>query len=211
MQITTKIIFGHLIRWLLILLACSIIYSALFSQSSIRVEKVAQHALDMMESPYAPISLKSKTGQGYELLLIVDRKHELQHQLFVKRSLGFFWSFRGGGFGMMLDPQIILSFRMGMSTFGKYRHYYAVGQLNDPNISRVQIAWWDGYEQDALMKDGVYLAGRSIRSSTKEQSASRMNKVYAYDANGQLLYELNDEQREIKADAKSETEMKEAT
>lgn len=90
MQSSTKIVFGHLIRWLLILLACSIIYAALFSQSSIRVEKVAQRALDMMESPYAPISLKAKTGQGYELLLIVDHKHELQHQLFVKRSLGLF-------------------------------------------------------------------------------------------------------------------------
>ncbi|WP_054023030.1 hypothetical protein [Bacillus sp. FJAT-28004] len=205
MQASTKTILGHFIRWFFILLACLIVYASLFSQSSVRLEKVVQYALNMMELPYAPISIKSKTGQGYELLQIVDRKNGIHHQLFVKRTLGLFWSYRGGGAGMKLDPQIILSFQWGYSTFGKYVHYYAVGQLNDPNVSRVHIEWWDGYEQDALIKDGVYLATRSIRNSNHEQSNSKMNKLIAYDEKSQILYELNDEQREIRADAKTES------
>ena len=148
MQPSTKIILGHFIRWLLILLSCFIVYSTLFSHYFFRVEKATQYALNMMESPYAPISIKSKTGQGYELLQIVDRKNAIQHQLFVNRTLGLFWSYRGGGGGSKLDPQIILSFQWGYSTFGKFRHDYATGQLNDPKISRLHIEWWDGDEQE---------------------------------------------------------------
>jgi len=204
MQQTTKIILGHFIRWLLILLSCFIVYSTLFSHYFLRAEKAAQYALNMMELPYAPISMKSKTGQGYELLLIVDRKNEIHQQLFVKRALGLFWSYRGGGGGSKIDPQITLSFQWGYSTFGKFRHDYAVGQLNDSKISRLHIEWQDGNEQDAIIKDGLYLATRSVRVSNKEQPNSNMNKLLAYDAKGQLLYELNDEQREIRSDAKKQ-------
>jgi hypothetical protein len=178
----------------------------MFSQSSIHLEKAVRNALNMAEAPNAPIVIRTKIGQSYELLNIVDRKNAIYHQLFVNRTLGLLWNYRGGSFGMKLEPQVLLSFQGGMSTFGKDRHYYYVGQFNDPKISRLHVVWWDGYEQDAAISEGVYQAARSIRISKEEelqQNSSVMNKLFAYDANNRLLYELNDENREIRSDTET--------
>ena len=204
MDASSKRMLGHLVRWALILISAFIVYVAIFSQSSLRVEKVVQNALNMMEFPDAPISMRTKTGQGYELLNIVDRENAIYHQLFVNRSFGLLWNNRGGGFGRSLEPQILLSFKGGMSTFGKYRHYYYVGQFNDPEISRLHVVWWDGLEQEAVIHDGVYQAARSIRITKEEQRSSDMSRVFAYNANGKLLYELNDEKQEIRSDTEPE-------
>lgn len=203
---SSKLLKGHLIRWGFILLSVFIVYIALYSQSSFRIEKVVKNTLNMMEMPNAPIAIRAKTGQGYELLSIVDRENFMYHQLFVNRTLGLLWNNRGGGFGGELDPQILLSFRGGMSTFGKHQHYYYVGQLNDPKINRLHMVWWDGYEQEAIIKDGIYQAARSIRISKEGERphASGSNRLLAYDANDQLLYELNDEKREIRSDEETE-------
>jgi hypothetical protein len=203
---SSKRLKGHFIRWGFILLSVFIVSIALFSQSSFRIEKVVKNSLNMMEVPNAPISIRVKTGQGYELLSIVDHENSMYHQLFVNRTLGLLWNNRGGGYGGELDPQILLSFRGGMSTFGKYLHYYYVGQLNDPQINRLHVVWWDGYEQDAIINDGVYQAARSIRISKDEEmpNTNGRNRLLAYGANDQLLYELNDEKREIRSDEETE-------
>ncbi|OBZ13729.1 hypothetical protein [Bacillus sp. FJAT-26390] len=205
MNASNKRLLGHWIRWMLILLSSCIVFIAMFSQSSIHLEKVVRNAMNVAEVPSAPIAIRTKIGQSYELLNIVDRKNAIYHQLFVNRTLGLLWNYRGGSFGMKLEPQVLLSFQGGMSTFGKHRHYYYVGQFNDPKISRLHVVWWDGYEQDAAISDGVYQAARSIRiSEESQQNFSAMNKLFAYDANDRLLYELSDENREIRSDTVTE-------
>ncbi|OMF32199.1 hypothetical protein BK133_14335 [Paenibacillus sp. FSL H8-0548] len=197
---------GHLIRWLLLLLSFFIIFKAMSGNSGFRLEKVIQTELNNMETPAAPIATRTKIGHGYELLQMVDHEHGLYHNIFVKRSLGFIWSHHGGSV-MPLDPQILLSFKGGYSTFGKNRHYYYAGELNDPQISRLQVTWWDGLEQNAEIKDGVYQAARSVRNSDEGLPQFKTGRLSAYDAQGQLLYELDDEHREIRVDTDTGTDM----
>lgn len=201
MNIRSKGLPGHIIRWLLILLSFFIIYKGMFSYGGLRLETVVETALNSMEMPAAPISIRTKTGQGYELVQIVDREHGLYHHIFAKRSLGFIWSFQGGGAGMPLDPQILLSFQGGYTTHGKFRYYYYSGEMNDPQISRLQMTWWDGLEQEAEIRDGVYQVARSVRISKKEELPQhKYGQLFAYDAQGRLLYELDDEHREVRVD-----------
>ncbi|WP_206669816.1 hypothetical protein [Paenibacillus luteus] len=144
--------------------------------------------------------MRTKMGQGYELLLIKDREHGMYHQLNVKHSFGFLWSYRGGSVGMPIDSEVLLSFQGGGATIGKYLHYYYVGQLNDPQISRLQIRWYDGFQQEAEIKDGLYQAARTVRITKDDELQSGDDKLFAYDENGQLLYELDRERREIRSD-----------
>ncbi|WP_139991158.1 hypothetical protein [Paenibacillus paridis] len=144
--------------------------------------------------------MRTKMGQGYELLQIVDREHGMYHQLNVKRSFGFLWSNQGGSVGMPIDSEVLLSFQGGGAIIGKYLHSFYVGQLNDPQISSLQIRWSDGVEQEAGIKDGLYQVARVIRSKKNEELRSRDDKLFAYDAKGQLLYELDRDRREIRSD-----------
>lgn len=101
---------------------------------------------------------------------------------------------------MPLDPQILLSFQGGYSAFGKFRHYYYSGEMNDPQISRLQMTWWDGLEQEAEIRDGVYQAARSVRISQEVLPQFKTGRLIAYNAQRQLLYELDDGHRKIKVD-----------
>ncbi|WP_138754261.1 hypothetical protein [Paenibacillus sinopodophylli] len=193
-----KIVAGHAIRWLLIMAASCTLFVTLFSSSSLRIDQTVRKALNMFEVPFAPITERIKTGQGYELLQIVDKEHGLYHHLFVKKTLGLFWSYRGGGGGRPLDEHTVLEFLWGYSTFGKYRHYYAAGPVNDARIAKLKIMWWDGHEQEADINNGTYIAARSYRIPKEEPEGTSHNHLYAYDVNGVLLYELSDDNRAIK-------------
>lgn len=193
-----KALSGHLIRWILILLALFVIYFAMFTPKAWDLENVVHYSLSGMESPDAPITARMSSGHGYENLLLVDRVNGIYHHMFVKKVFGLLWMNKGGGFGMPIHSDILLNFRGGMSTFGKYQHYYYLGQVNDPNISKLHIKWHDGYEQDIAINDGFYLTVHTRLTKAQKISIDTGNRLFAYDTNDQLLYELNEEQREIK-------------
>ncbi|MGO4547189.1 hypothetical protein AB4Z29_20615 [Paenibacillus sp. 2TAB23] len=203
----SRILAGHMIRWLIIALASFVLCAVLFSQSSFRVEEVARKALNMLELPYAPVSERVKTGQGYELLQIVDKENGMYHHLYVRRTLGLFWSYRGGGSGTPFKDDTVINFQGGYSTFGKYRHHYYMGQVVDPKVNKVRIVWWDGEEQDAAISNGTYLAARSYRIPKKEAEATGTNRLFAYDTSGAILYELDEEKREIKKTAEKQQQL----
>lgn len=202
MSSRAKGLLGHGVRWLFILLSLLVICKALIGlgNSSLRIERVVETALNRMEMTDAPISIRTKMERGYELLLMKDLEQGMYHQLNVKRSFGFLWSYRGGSGGMPLEPEVVLSFQGGGSVVGKYRHYYYVGQCNDPQISKLQIRWYDGVEQEAEVKDGLYQVARTVRITKDAELRSSDDKLFAYDAKGQLLYELDRERREIRSD-----------
>jgi hypothetical protein len=202
MNSRVKGLLGHGVRWLFILLSLLVICKALIGlgNSSLRIERVVETALNRMEMTDAPISIRTKMERGYELLLMKDLEHGMYHQLNVKRSFGFLWSIQGGSVGLPMDSEVLLSFQGGGATVGKFLHFFYVGQLNDPQISRLQIRWSDGVEQEAEIKDGLYQVARVIRSKKNDELRSRDDKLCAYDANGQLLYELDWERREIRSD-----------
>ncbi|MOA13840.1 hypothetical protein D3C78_1339060 [compost metagenome] len=181
-----------------------VISMAFLSNSSISLERLTNATLTNMEVPKAPITIRTKSGQGFELLQIVDHENGIHHYMFVKRSLGLLWTnYYGGGFGLELDPDIRLSLRGGMSTFGKHRHYYYVGQVNDPAISSLRIRWGNGFEQEAVVKDGVYQVVRSVAISedqAAEYEAGGEPRLLAYNSKGELLYEhdLDSMQGEIR-------------
>ncbi|MNE85822.1 hypothetical protein D3C80_1828630 [compost metagenome] len=78
-----------------------------------------------------------------------------------------------------------------------------MGQVNDPAISSLRIRWGNGFEQEAVVKDGVYQVVRSVAISedqAAEYEAGGEPRLLAYNSKGELLYEhdLDSMQGEIR-------------
>jgi hypothetical protein len=194
-----RIIAGHILRWCVIFLVFIFLLRALYGANPWSLESVSHQALSSMELPKATITSIVDSGQGIRLVLLVDRNHAMIHHFFISRPFGILWQNRGGGYGMPIDPKVLIDLRGGMSTFGHYRHYYYIGQVNDPRITTIKITWQDGYAQNATLTEGVYLAARSFRISDDDQSQTTKTRMLAYDKEGVQLYNLTPEQREIRS------------
>lgn len=190
---------GHFLRWLAILALILFLFRAHYGSKPWSLESVVHQAQSSMEMPSASIASIMDSGRGIQSVILLDREHSMFHHMFVSRPFGMLWENRGGTFGMSLDPDVLIDFKWGMSTFGTYRHYYYIGQVNDSRVAHVKVIWHDGYEQNAYLTDGVYQATRAIeRSSDDGQSPVLKTHMIAYDKKGTKLYELTPEQREIK-------------
>ncbi len=193
------IVAGHILRWCVIVLVFLYLLRGQYGTNPWSLEDVSRQALLSMELPGASITSIGDSGQGIRLVLLVDREHSMIHHFFVSRPFGILWQNRGGGYGMPIDPKVIIDFRGGMSTFGHYRHYYYIGQVNDPKITTIKVTWQDGYVQNATMTEGVYQVTRSFRISDDNQSQTTETRMIAYNNEGVQLYELTPEQREVRS------------
>ncbi|RCW40115.1 hypothetical protein [Paenibacillus prosopidis] len=202
MKITTlskkHIVTGHILRWCVIFLVLLYLLRAHYGANPWSLESVSHQALSSMEIPKASITSIVDSGQGIRMVLLVDRNHAMIHHFFISRPFGILWQSRGGGYGMPIDPKVLIDFRGGMSTFGHYRHYYYIGQVNDPRITTIKVTWQDGYEQNATLTEGVYHVARSVRISDDDQSQTTKTRLLVYDKEGVQLYNLTPEQREVR-------------
>ncbi|CAM3542941.1 hypothetical protein PALU110988_28165 [Paenibacillus lupini] len=190
---------GHFLRWLFILALVLFLIRAHYGSKPWSLESVVHQAQSSMEMPSASIASIADSGRGIQSVILLDREHSMFHHMFVARPFGMLWENRGGGFGMSLDPDVLIDFKWGMATFGAYRHYYYIGQVHDSRVAHVKVIWHDGYEQNAYLTDGVYQVARAIkRSSDDGQSPVSKTRMIAYDKKGTKLYELTPEQGEIK-------------
>lgn len=192
------IVAGHILRWCVIFLAFLYLLRAQYGANPWSLESVSYQALSSMELPKASITSIVDSGQGIRLVLLVDRNHAMIHHFFISRPFGILWQNRGGGYGMPIDPKVLIDFRGGMSTFGHYRHYYYIGQVNDPRITTIKVTWQDGYKQNATLTEGVYQVARSVHISDDDQSQTTKTRMLAYDKEGVQLYNLTTEQREVR-------------
>lgn len=188
---------GHIVRWCIILVAAIFLFRMNYSSNSWTPEGVVSDALLSMEFPPARFHTLVDSGDGSYAALLYDKEHGLFHQMFMSRSLGLFWENRGGGFGSVLKPDILLSFKMGMSTLNERRHYYFMGQVHDPNVTRLRIVWPDGLEQITEPRDHLYMVTRSYSIKDPASENAWESKLYAYDSSGKQLYELTSQNTEI--------------
>jgi len=188
---------GHVLRWFIILAVGTFLLRLHYSDDPWTPEGVAAEALLSMEMPPAQIHTMIESEDSIFAALLYDEVHGLFHQMFMSRSYGLLWVHRGGGFGNKLNPDTLISFRMGMSTLDKRYHYYYAGQVHDPNVVRLRIVWPDGLEQITEPRDNLYMVIRSF--SLKDPASENVwdSKLYAYDSGGNLLYELNAQTQEI--------------
>lgn len=194
-----RIVAGHILRWCVIVLVSLYLLRAMYGPNPWSLDSVTRQALSNIEMPEAPITMIVDSGQGIRLAVLVDRQHGMMHHFFLTRPFGILWQNRGGGYGMTIDPEVRIDFRGGMSTFGKYRHYYYMGQVHDSRVTAVKVIWHDGSVQNAELTDGVYVVARSIHKSGDDQSQTTMStRMQAFDQDGVLLYELTPDQREVR-------------
>ncbi|MFX3633848.1 MAG: hypothetical protein ACE3L7_26195 [Candidatus Pristimantibacillus sp.] len=189
---------GHMIRWIIIIAAFLFLFRACYAPQPWKLENVIHEATAGMELPDAELVSKVYSGDGIWNLLLIDRENSMWHHLNVSHKFALLWSNKGGGYGMPLESDILLNFRGGMSTFGKNRHFYFTGQVNDPAVVRLHMRWQDGYEQNVPITDGMYLTTHMISSKGNGQSSADI-LLTAYDKDDQLLYKLTPEHYEIRA------------
>lgn len=188
---------GHLLRWVLIVAAGVISFRLNHFPNSWTPEEAVKEALLGMEMPPARIHTMTDGGDGNYAVLLYDEEHGLFHQMFMSRSLWHFWGNRGGGFGSKLNPDTLISFKMGMSTLDHRRHYYFMGQVNDPLVIRLRIVWPDGLEQWAEPREHLYMVTRSYSVKDPASENAWDSRLYAYDSSGKQLYELTSQKTEF--------------
>ncbi|WP_028547956.1 hypothetical protein [Paenibacillus sp. UNC451MF] len=188
---------GHLLRWFIILAAALFLFRIHYSANPWTPEGVVSEALLGMEMPPAQIHTMIESGDGNYAVLLYDEEHGLFHQMYMSRSLGLFWENRGGGFGSELKPDTLLSFKMGMSTLKQRRHYCFMGQVRDPNVTRLRVVWPDGLEQMTEPRDHLYMVTRAYSVKDPASENAWDSKLYAYDSSGKQLYELTSQNTEV--------------
>lgn len=190
----SKVWIGHVIRWLLIAAALAFIFRVSYGSEPWKLTSVTRQSLSGMEQPDAAIVSIDPSERGIHSVLLADPENGLYHQLFASREFGLLWRYRGGSFGMPLDPGIKADFRGGMTTINKYRYYYYSGQVNDPAIGKLQIVWFDGVSQDVTVQDGLYQVIRALPASSSGWNPQ--DKLIVHDKQGRTLYELTPERNE---------------
>ncbi|ULL14545.1 hypothetical protein DVH26_08845 [Paenibacillus sp. H1-7] len=188
---------GHLIRWLIIVLGLVLWVRIYYPANPWSAEGAAEEALRGIQLPPAQIVETVDSGNGSYLLLLFDEDNRMFHQMYASRIFGLLWRNRGGGFGSELKPDVLLSFKSGMTTLDNRRHYYFVGQLHDPDVLELKIVWHDGLEQTVKPSGELYAASRSFPAKEANGDKAWDSKLFAYDRNGNLKYELNAERTEI--------------
>jgi len=184
---------GHLVRWLVIV-GLLISYLWLFTAPiPWSMESLVQQQTRNMEYPEAEAWSVQSLDKGISSIVLYDQVNDIYHHLFAEKFAGLFWISRGGGYGQMFDPDYILRFRMGMSTFSEHRNYYYSDWIGDPAIKRMKIQWFDGVEQEVEIKGDIAHAARAIPEDYQSLTGRREyeNLLFAYDEKGQLLYELS--------------------
>ncbi|MCU6707887.1 hypothetical protein M6D81_04105 [Paenibacillus sp. J5C_2022] len=189
---------GHVARWIVIvLLSCVLIWSY-YGNNAWSLEKVVSQTLAAAEQPDVRLEERISSGHGVSFVWLVDREHALMHHFFVSRPFGVLWENRSGVFGESLDNATLFNFKWHRTIIGKYMHHAYIGQANDPSISSVQLTWQDGREEKTVLKDGVFVAVRAFHKDIEEPSRHVNVQIKAYDDQGGLLYELNDDKRVVR-------------
>lgn len=186
-----RVLWGHIVRWVLILIMS--LFLSLQFPISFTPEGAIHLSLKSMEMPPTIEVHSMRYADGRYATIFVDTKHQLFHQAYLKKRFGLMWHSDGGGFGFPLDDNILVEYLMGMSTRDNKSYHYVTGQVNDPEIQELHLHWEDGLIETASPQDGFYLFFRSIKGNQHLDNS----KLFAHDINGEILYELDWENRRI--------------
>ncbi|MEJ8545658.1 hypothetical protein [Brevibacillus borstelensis] len=184
---------NRLIRWLIIVVSLLILFP-LYYPSPWSPKSAAGHTLEGMGFSAGTIEVVSmiQTGGMYSVLFY-DDQHELYHHFHMDRPFGILWRNRGGGVGHPLDHDEMLKMSWGGHREGDSWYTYAVNQVNDPLIHTLTVEWSDGVKQSMQPVKGLYHFARAFGP---DEGAAPV--LLAYDANGKLLYRLDEDHRVIR-------------
>ena len=183
---------GHVVRWCAILFMLIVLIRIFSAPIPWSLESYMKLRTNSLQVPEADIVSVIHDNQGSTSIVLLDEDNRMYHHLLAKKKYGLFWTGGGGGYGMKLDVDTILNFRLGMSTTGSYRCYTYTDIVSDPNIASLRISWQDGTEEEVEIQESIAHAVHSISiNDEKEGIASQAPRLVAYDANGNILYELS--------------------
>lgn len=183
---------GHILRWCIILFMILVFIKLFTPPIPWSFESMVKHGIARLEVPMAEISSVITDEQGLTSVIVVDQENRMYHQLLTRKMYGLFWVYQGGSRAVKMDVDTVLHFQWGMSTVGNYKHYYYYDAVQDPHITSMRIVWFDGKEQEVTIQDGIAQAVHAVPVDDNSiEAASQYAKLYAYDSNGNLLYELS--------------------
>ncbi|MCM3472584.1 hypothetical protein [Brevibacillus borstelensis] len=184
---------NRLIRWLIIAVSVMILFP-LYYPSPWSPKTAVRQTLEGMALPSDTIEVVSmiQTGSMYSVLFY-DEEHELYHHFFMDRPFGVLWRNSGGGGGYTFDPNEILKMSWGGQREDDNWYSYAVDQVNDPRIRTLTVEWSDGVKQSMQPIKGLYHFARVFG---KDEKAAAV--LLAYDAEGKLIYRLDENQPAIR-------------
>lgn len=185
---------GHLVRWCIILFTIGMLIRISSAPIPWSLESFAKQRTDSMQVPQADIVSAIQDNQGMTSVVLMDKDNRMYHHFLAKKKYGLFWTDGGGGYGMKLDVDTLLHFRLSMSTIGNYRCYTYTDIVSDLNIASLRITWQDGAEEEVAIQEGIAHAVHSISiMDEKKGKASQTAQLVAYDAHGNILYELSED------------------
>lgn len=194
-----KPMFGHVIRWALIVLMGVFILFGFYSFQPWSAESAIQESLHAMDLPGDVEAVSSIDVGKLQSVLFWDKQYQMVHHAWMKHSLGLFWQSQGGSFGDDLsEDKYKIRYGEGYSSQSNRSYHYIEGRVNDSRVATVEVLWADGTREsmEPIMGRLIHFAREG-----KAGDSSRVSRgLHAYDANGELLYALDSTNNSIPAD-----------
>lgn len=188
---------SHMIRIGIILLLLFALQVTMLGQTSWSKEKAVEDWVQSMEMPPAKVVSEQVSPSGYHGILLIDETHGMYHTVHLERQF-LFWTNHGGTVSMPIKPDVLLSFRHGMTTLSQNKYlYYYLGQVSDPKIKRLAFYTELEGEQPVDAQSGIYQVVKEYSKQDVERGSLKA-KLRAYDTEDQLIYELGIDDIEIR-------------